>query len=692
MEKAHVAHFNEINKYWNDVFSNLLILNNKVDVDSSEQVNPYVVQLALLPVSAKSVFSDMLWDFDHETANRAASVGLSKVQLDFNQYAHIPLGIITEIKCLFLAVKVSPKEFGNQKNEIKPNTLITHFKAGLAFIDFVFVEIEKRLGKDYVQSQCSKLSQVTLFDFEEAASKTKLKLVSDATSNSYKIFFRYLNEIKVKEDIGIECDADYQAIKKAYENSNEAETSSEKTSDEKHEKQSYLETKIFDLALRKASFNVVSFLQAMGEEVNDPVMTKHYKTLADKYDCFSFSKQEIEDYGAYRLCKKGYSVPYIDTTFPANTLTISDDSELVTTTNISTRFRKKYPSSNSLRIEVNRAYYSALWVIGTLMGARPNVYSDLKIDSCLDLKSNTIVAEEHKGRENRWNLFNDRWVATPIMIDAMKVIEIIGSKLFQNTHVFGSVDTLKSDEISKPIRSLTPIVTNMFTALTGLAKKDINSQLNGYVFRHSLAHQMYRADVGLPVISYQLKHVVTASESLARKGKVSETTLGYGDIANKLVDKSTKGNSINIRHAAELEAVKTNFNPNGKYMGGKADEHLSKIKKFFNGCMEAGYSEDEIYEAMVEQGIAIINVGSGYCFGGVEDFDDTLPCIGGLRCNPVRCGNAVVSKANAPKWREIYLENSRLVGAEGFEDVQDQILDVLKEAKGVLEYLGEDLI
>ncbi|MBF4296806.1 hypothetical protein EAY24_26545, partial [Vibrio anguillarum] len=107
-------------------------------------------------------------------------------------------------------------------------------------------------------------------------------------------------------------------------------------------------------------------------------------------------------------------------------------------------------------------------------------------------------------------------------------------------------------------------------------------------------------DVGLPVISYQLKHIVSATEALARKGKVSQTTLGYGGIANQLI--SVEGKSVDFRHEAELEAVKANFDPNGKYMGGKADEHISKIKKFFNGCMEAGYSEEEIYEAMVKQG------------------------------------------------------------------------------------------
>lgn len=685
MDKHHLEHLQQIKKYWKDVFSNLLILNQNDFCEVAADINTYVAQLALLPVSKKSVFSNMLWDYDEETSNRAASVSITKVQIDFGIYRHIPLGVITEVKCLFLAIYVSPKEFGNIKDQIKPNTLIDQFKSGLRFLDFVFSEVERRLGREYVQERCNQLSEVTLLDFEEAAKNTSLKLSSKTRKqNSYKTFFDYLNTYKTKEDIGIECEADYDAIKKTYEETRK------NSDDTKEEKQSYLDTKVFELALKRASFNVVTFLKAVGERVNDPVMEKHYETLAITYDEFSYSKQEFEDYGAYRLNQKGYSITDINTIFPDNQVAKGDCRVHVTHSMVATNFRRKYAHSNPLRIAVNEAYYSALWVIGTLMGARPNVYSDLKIDTCLDLDDNTIVSEEHKGRNNRWNLFNDRWVMIPIMIDAIKVVELIGGKVFQNTYVFANVDTFKLGEINTPITNLSNIVQNSFAAITGLSPIDINSKLNGYVFRHSLAYQMYRADVGLPIISYQLKHIVSVADALGRKGKVSQTTLGYGGIANQLTN--VDGKTVDIRHVAELEAVKVNFDPNGKYMGGKANEHLSKIKKFFNGCMEAGYSENEIYEAMVEQGLAIINVGNGYCFGGVEDFDETLPCIGGLRCNPVRCHNAIVTKANAPKWREIYLDNLKLVGVEGYEERQDQIVEAIEESKRVLEYLGEDLI
>jgi len=688
MNKEHLEHLNKIGQQWAVVYSNLLILNdsgaNKVDGG----INPYIAQLALLPVSKKSVFRDMLWDYDAETSNRAASVNLTKVQLDFGNYIHIPLGVITEMKCLFLFVYASPKDFGNKQNEIKPNTLIDAFKNGLNFLDFTFSVLEKRLGREYVQYQYNKLSEVTLLDFEDAAEKTSLKIVQPKRRNPYRVFFDYLNSHKAIVDIGIESQADFSAIETAY--NKERISSTDK--DKKEKLLPYLDTPNFDRTLKQASFNVVSFLKALGEKVTDPVMVKYYDILAKSYEEFGYTIEEFNDYGAYRLNAKGYSLEYINTIFPDNRIAKFEPIASGTAAMLNTAFRNKYKYSEGLRLAVNKAYYSALWVIGSLMAARPNVLSDLKIYGCLDLETHTIVSEEHKGRDNRWNLFNDRWVAIPIVVDAIKVVELIGGKVFQNTYVFGNVNTLKPDEVNNPMGSLSITIQNSLKAIRGKSLKDIKSKINGYVFRHSLAHQMFRADVGLPVISYQLKHIVTAADDLARKGKVSETTIGYGGIANQITSGDEGKKSINLRRTAEIELIKTNFNPNGTYLGGKADEHLANIKKYFNGCIQAGYTEEEIYEAMVDQGLAIINVGNGYCFGGVEDFDESLPCIGGLRCNPVRCGNAIVTKANAPKWRAIYMDNQKLIGAEGYEDRQDQIMAVINEAIRVLEYLGEDLV
>jgi hypothetical protein len=73
------------------------------------------------------------------------------------------------------------------------------------------------------------------------------------------------------------------------------------------------------------------------------------------------------------------------------------------------------------------------------------------------------------------------------------------------------------------------------------------------------------------------------------------------------------------------------------------------------------------------------------------EFDESIPCIGGLRCNPNRCENAVVSKANAPAWRDVYYQNKKLLENLEYAHLHAQSKAAMEEAYGVLELLGEEL-
>ena len=77
--------------------------------------------------------------------------------------------------------------------------------------------------------------------------------------------------------------------------------------------------------------------------------------------------------------------------------------------------------------------------------------------------------------------------------------------------------------------------------------------------------------------------------------------------------------------------------------------------------------------------------------GQREVFDESLPCIGSLRCNPNRCKNAVVTKAHAPKWREIYVQNNLALSSPNSAGAEEELRAAMEEAKGVLEHLGEEV-
>lgn len=53
--------------------------------------------------------------------------------------------------------------------------------------------------------------------------------------------------------------------------------------------------------------------------------------------------------------------------------------------------------------------------------------------------------------------------------------------------------------------------------------------------------------------------------------------------------------------------------------------------------------------------------------------------------------NAVVSKANAPAWRDVYYQNKKLLGNPEYAHLHAQSKAAMEEAYGVLELLGEEL-
>ncbi|GHE92336.1 site-specific integrase [Thalassotalea profundi] len=660
-----------------------LFAKTQEQIDSKELELPeffWLPQLLSLSVTSVNQFKENEWDYNKDTLNPSRSVQGAKLKINFSKYSNIPAYVMTELKCLCHLVMLVPMQFRKNgkgqrsKKSIKPNTVIAHFEAGLRYIDSVFHDLNG-LGLEFVHNKFQSLTDILDSDYRKTAKKFNFTVGPELM-----VFLGYLNHPYSSNVLGTEIKVDFSTLDWPEQNI------------KKRKAKLIFENSDFEKLINHSTFTVVDFLLRISKNVEDKTALSYYNVLNKEHRLnFEFNEHLLNDYTLVRLLSKGYSKEFIETTCSISKEYLKPDGSLMYHEGIRPLIKEKYQIKHfdEVRRYINEVYYSSAYLISQLAGMRPEEMCELILSKCLNVHDgfDVLVSNVKKNKFENLKLFDDKWVAIPIMKDAVQAASLISS-LKNNDYLFSNVDTVSPDDIPTNMNptGIRHFFGNFLNIVLG---KDRTEQIifTPYMIRHTLAYQLHRIELGLPFISFQLKHIVDKVGSYTSMGAASNTTLGYGEIADNIV--LDKAKSKKIRRYAEVERVKNIMDPNGTYVGPKATEHKERVQKVFQGYMEAGYSKDEIFDAMAEQGLAVINVGAGFCFGGVEDYDESLPCIGSLRCNPNRCSNAIVSKANAPKWREVFVSNSELVGKEGYEDRQDQIIAAVEEARGVLIYLGE---
>lgn len=654
----------------------------------------YVTYLMDKPVSKLSKFSDMCWNFNNDYPNAAQNVQGAKLRINFSKYTEIPIFVLTEIKVILELALLNNSIFKLQSKEgqsrtkkvLKANSLITIFENGLTFINEIFKQASHELGYEFVQEKIRTLSDITPELYSKAAENyDRVKGVE------LDKFFKYLRSpasVKYVFEKPVAY-VELNSLKwKRLANTNTSK------------KEQVLPDLVFESLSKIASFIIVDFLSAIGakEKISDVHSLERFNTS----DYLSWAKQEqvtheiLNGYIAMRLGTKGYPSSFITNIIEPHDWMLKKDSSVTSGRTLRKELKKRGYKLDNLREYFNLVAYACAYVVGQYTGMRPSELSEIRVQDCSCLVQDDGVwliestVKKHKD-EISTGLFDDRWVAIPIVKDAILAASYI-SKIKVSPYLISNVDTVKpgSSPQSMASNGITHQMNNFIGQLLG---KNIADELkfNPYMLRHTLTYQLFKAEVGLPLISFQLKHFVESISKYTSTGATSSVTLGYGDIGEMLSkDGNRKGDTKSLRRAAELDAIKTAHNPNGTYYGGKASEHKKGLIKTFNGYMAEGYTEDEIYEAMVDQGVAMVYMGQGLCYGGrAEEYDSSLPCIGSLRCNPARCKQAVVTTKHAPKWREVYMLNKTNLNKPEYSDNREQILSAMNEAKMVLENLGE---
>ncbi|MAE21272.1 site-specific integrase [Pseudomonas chengduensis] len=645
--------------------------------------------LMALPVSKTSVLGDTVWDFNDDHPNAAMNVKGAKLRLNFESYPLVNQSAILEVKVAlycWLKMPSALRTFASPRS-IKANTALSCMKAGLGFLDKMSGQARQLLTDEFFEVGYHGLTYFDAGMYREAARIHPYAFGPDIKKFFTLIRSPFLQELifdKPLPYVELESLTWAKVAKRVYE--------SEKT-------YRILPNEIFEKASREASFAVVNFLSALEEPVDDLMaLTRQNAIGYSLANTQELSRYNFELYVALRLRRKGYdsgamadalsaAFGYVPAIFQSGsgqhvfkateTLLKLSDSKL----------------DDDFRRYINFVSYSACYIVAQYTGMRPSELAEILVESCMEQESDywLLISNVIKHRQGLAKLFDDKWIAIPIVRDAIRASCLI-AKVKQNPYLFSNVDTVAQG--AKPASMTSVGITHQFRAFFEEILTDDEFEtleFSPYTLRHTLAYQMARAELGLPFISHQLKHFGDLIGGAGQNKAFSAVTLGYGAIA-EILSKGGRSSGKTPAQMAEEEYILSYCDPDGNYAGPNAENHKARMKRVFSGYMAAGYTKEQIVAQMAKKRMAIINVGQGFCYGSQrEEFDESLPCIGGLRCNPNRCINAVVTKVHAPKWREIYVQNRLALGSANSAGVEEELKAAMEEARGVLEHLGEEV-
>lgn len=645
-------------------------------------------------ISKVSVFRDKVWDFNKDNPNTSRLLRGARLKIDFSRYANIPDSVILELKCVaFLYMKV-PGFFKNALDKssvksLKPQTAAVHIDQGLKFVEQLYVVLREELGDFYINTTMQSLSSVPSLYYRTAAATYPFAYLS-----SLEIFFR-----------AVQCPGLQGALfpvavpavifdtlpwlRLSAEKSPAIEGGVEKPS-------KILRNDLFEHATSTASMVIVDFLDALGEEVvdKDSLRIRNVRRFHQSLDN-GLSLDKLNAYTCYKLHRSGYPVESFREFWPEFLGRPEDVLKGSGYSEIRNRIGDMLDSKLDVefRSYLNYVSYSCMYIVAQYTGMRPGELVRLKGAACLEPDDQTglwlIAGLVEKHQEILTGIFDDYWIAIPIVRDAIRTSALL-SRFKANPYIFSRTYTVQYGKEALPFASH-GFDHPMYKFFKGFLSEEEVLEIGffPYMLRHTLAYQMERAGLGLPFISHQLKHFGELVGQPAIGRSFSKTTLSYGEIGETL-SKGGRSSGVNsLKREAEIEFLKSSYDPDGNYTGPLAAEHKAAMQREFAGYMAAGYSKDEVFEFMADQHIAVVNVGSALCYGKKnESFDPSLPCIGGLRCNPNRCREAVVTEAHAPAWKNIYEENKKSLSDPRFEHSREHYKAAMEEARMVLLNLG----
>lgn len=331
---------------------------------------------------------------------------------------------------------------------------------------------------------------------------------------------------------------------------------------------------------------------------------------------------------------------------------------------------------------IRRVHEASCSLIALYTGAR---YSDLTgfKSGCLQrIRGMWFLVGTHIKHEDIDNPTDqDLWPAIPAMRDALRCLELFTA--FTKNHFLISGLTTVEDGYG---RAYSP--NGLAQALVRyISRIDeggtwAETQVSSHRCRHTLGHQLARADLGLPFIAHQLKHLHSALRATP-----PQVTLMYGGIADLKFERATQAPKLHFELANSL------YDPDSPLAGGGSEEFSQRRKQYFEGMLASGMTKDEIIRGLATKAIPFSSVGMGYCLGRREiknkDGSTQKPaCTGSLQCSPESCPNALITRQHEHLWKKVDKQNAELAERPEMQHARAELLEKSNRAKAILKQLG----
>ena len=596
-------------------------------------------------ISDRSRYSDDAWSWYDPSNPRLAHYHKSKLRIDWTKLlTHLDLSpeIIEDLKkYAFLRYAHSKVVFPRTKKNAHPASVCQEINTLAKFLS----HLRKHMfGDGYLQINA--LSEVETSDIENALSTYPRKNAG---------FLRFILQNLASERLN-------KYLGCGQLRWNEHDVAAFEWNIKEREHYQRLPDGAFRLLSNAATADVKQFLTAIGAETQDTTGIGHGDNLY--LSAFGNFREFFNDYLRFCVALKREKDGAVRSKYVMWVRSLGED-------------------VGRLAKLVDRARMAAQVIVVMYTGARSSELSSFKTD-CLRRRGDAwvMVGTLYKQQDIHAPVDQDEWVAIPIVRDAVRLLEEVGRAagsdyLFHGSCVQGA-EPKRMDSSHLCKHRLTP-----YLRLVDVAKRWEHLRPHTHQFRNSLVFEMRKAGLGIPFITHQLKHLFNELE-----GKANNTTLIYGGIGSEAAHMAVE--------EANLEAIREIYHPDAPVAGGGAEEHKRRRAAYFQGM--TAHEVDKVLLILArEHAMPMTDVGLAYCGGKkkIEEIDGTLtdpPCIGGLRCNPFRCKQGIITLHKRPVWKTMAVQNRHRAQDPEFAYAKAELEEAANEAEAVVRSFDDDAV